>query len=133
MTRLVGKLAGHWQLKLLSLMFAIALWAFVTLEDWTEAVHTVPLDFVNVPPGLTATATGDETVEVRIRGLRGILAGVGPRDLRAEVGLDVAEAGEFVTWVLPQDVRVPRGVEVVRVTPSRIRGRLIAVSGEERR
>src|SRR5262249_42420795 len=41
----------HWQLKLLSLVFAVALWVFLVVEDKGEAVYTVPLDVKNVPVG----------------------------------------------------------------------------------
>jgi hypothetical protein len=118
---LATRLVEHWQLKLLSLVFAVGLWAFVIVEDKGQAVYTVPLDPANVPPGLEVTALGVEAVVVRVQGLRHVLDRLDERDLRAQVSLRGARPGDLVVRIRPEDVTVPRGVEVVRVTPSQVR------------
>jgi YbbR domain-containing protein len=120
MMPLVARLTANWQLKLLALFFAVTLWVFVVFEDKGEAVYTVPLVMTGVPPGLEVTAVGAKTVDVRVQGLRSVLGHVQDRDIRAEVSLRDARPGEVLARVLPQDVVVPRGVQVVRVTPSRV-------------
>ncbi|MGH7321750.1 MAG: CdaR family protein [Candidatus Rokuibacteriota bacterium] len=118
---LAARLGEHWQLKLLSVAFAIALWMFVAAEDRGEAVYTVPLELIAVPPGLQVTSVGATTVEARVEGLQSILKRIPGRELRALVTLRDARAGEMVALVLPEDIAVPRGARVVRVSPSRIR------------
>ncbi len=131
--RVAARLLDHWQLKLLSLVFAVALWIFVAAEDTGEAVYNVPLDLTQVPPGLEVTALGAETVDVRVHGLRHVLNRMEERELRAQVSLRGARPGDLVLRVRPEDVRVPRGVQVVRVTPSQIRATLEPAGGGSRR
>lgn len=114
-------LLDHWQLKVLSVVFAVALWAVVASEDKTEAVYTVPIDVVGLPPGLQVTALGVETVEVRVQGLRHVLARLPEQNLRVEVNLQNATPGELMVPVRAEDVVAPRGVQVLRVAPSRVR------------
>ncbi len=122
------RLAQHWQLKLLSLIFAAALWVFVVTEDTGEAVYTVPLDLAGLPPDLEVAALGVETVDVRVRGLRSLLGQLREGDLHVEVAVRDPRPGEHLLPILPEHVRAPRGVRVVRVTPSRVRIALEAVT-----
>ena len=129
MTALAARLVEHWQLKLLSLVFAAGLWAFVLVEDKGQAVYTVPLDVANVPSGLEVTAVGVEAVVVRVQGLRHVLDRLDERELRAQVNLSGARPGDLVVRIRPEDVTVPRGLEVVRVTPTRVRATVERAGG----
>jgi hypothetical protein len=118
---LTRRVVEHWPLKLLSVVFAVAVWAVVASEDKTEAVYTVPLDVVGLPPGLQVATLGVETVEVRVQGLRHVLARLPEQNLRVEVNLASARPGEISFPIRPEDVVAPRGVQVVRVIPPRVR------------
>jgi hypothetical protein len=118
---LTRRLVEHWQLKLLSIVFAVAVWAVVASEDKGEAVYMVPLDVVGLPPGLQVTALGVETVEVRVQGLRHVLARLPEQNLRVEVNLAGARPGDVTIPIRTDDVVAPRGVHVVRVIPPRVR------------
>jgi YbbR domain-containing protein len=121
---LAARLTEHWQLKLLSLVFATALWVFLVVEDKGEAVYTVPLDLKNVPPGAEVTALGAEAVAVRVQGLRHVLSRLDERELHATVDLRGARFGDVLVRIRPEDVTVPRGVEVLRITPAQVRATL---------
>lgn len=121
-------LVEHWQLKLLSVVFAVALWVFVASEDKSGAVYTVPVELTERPAGVEVTSVGAETVVVHVEGLRSVLTRLREEDLRAEVSLRGAQPGKFVARILPKNVTVPRGVKVVRVTPSQVRATLEAVT-----
>ncbi|HEY7140329.1 MAG TPA: YbbR-like domain-containing protein, partial [Methylomirabilota bacterium] len=58
----------HWPLKLVAVVFAVALWVFVMTEERTDAVFTVPLDLVDRPAGVEVASVGVETVVVRVEG-----------------------------------------------------------------
>lgn len=118
------RLAEHWQLRLLSVAFAVALWLFVASQDQMEAVYTVPLELTDPPAGLAVTSIGVEMVVVRVEGPRTVLATVHEGDFRAEVSLREAAAGRFVATILPRNITTPRGVRVLRVSPSRVRATL---------
>lgn len=124
-----ARLLEHWQLKLLAVLLAVALWLFAAAEDRGEAVYAVRVRLVAIPSGLTVTTLEDETVDVRIQGRRGVLGRLRERDLRVEVSLRDARPGGFVARVSPANVAAPRGVQVLRVAPSRVRGTLAEVKG----
>lgn len=120
-------LTAHWELKLLSLLAAALLWGFVVGGEKVEMVLTVPLEFQGIPAGLELTAERPDSVDVQLRGLRVQLARLRGEALRVQVRLDDARTGETIRRLLPEQVRVPPGVQVVRITPSRLRLELEAV------
>ena len=119
-----SRLAAQWELKLLSVAFAVLLWIFVTSGDKLEAVFAVPLDLTERPLGLEVTSLGVEVVVVRVEGPRSVVSGLREEHLRAAVSLRDAQAGRFEARILPGNVVAPRGVRVVEVTPSQIRATL---------
>ena len=128
MIPVLGRLLEHWPLKLLSIAFAVALWVFVASSDQGEAVYTVPLALSGAPQSLDVTSVGVETVVVRVQARRSVLARLREEDFRAEVSLESAQAGRFVARLLPENVRAPRGVKVVQVSPAQVRVVLEAVA-----
>jgi len=121
MTGLRALVWENWPLKLTSLLFAAGLWAFVVTEERTDAVFTVPLDFVDRPPGIEVTSAGVESVVVRVEGRHSRLRRLHEEDFKAEVSLKGARPGRFVARIDSDNVTHPAGVEVLRVTPSEVR------------
>ncbi len=114
-------LTAHWQLKLLSFLVAILLWAFVVGGEKSEMQLTAPIEFQGIPRGLELGADSPESVNVQLRGLRAQLVRLRSEALRAQVPLAGARPGEAWIRVLPEHVQVPAGVQVVRLAPSRFR------------
>jgi len=125
-TGLRAALLGNWRLKVMSLVFAAGLWAFVVTEERTDALFTVPLDFIDRPPGVEVTTVGVEAVVVRVEGRPSRLRRLHEEDFRAEVSLKGAQPGRFVARIDTENVSAPAGVQVVRVTPSEVRAVLEA-------
>lgn len=121
MTELRRRLLGDWPVKVVAVVFAVGLWAFVVTEERTDAVFTVPLDLVDRPPGLEVASVGVEAVVVRVEGRHSRLRRLHEEDFRAEVSLKSAQAGRFVGRIDTDNVSAPAGVRVVRVTPSEVR------------
>jgi hypothetical protein len=126
MTELRRRLLENWPVKVVAVVFAVALWAFVVTEERTDAVFTVPLDLVDRPPGVDVASVGVETVVVRVEGRDSVLRRLHEADFRAEVSLKSAQAGRFVAHIDTDNVSAPAGVRVVRVTPSEVRAILEA-------
>jgi hypothetical protein len=126
MTGLLARLLEHWELKLLSVTFAVGLWMFVASEEQSDGRYTVPIEIGSVPAGLAVRARGADTAEVRVRGRRSVLARVHESDVRARLNLENQPPGEATVPLLPEHVTVPRGVSVVGVTPARVRVTLAA-------
>jgi hypothetical protein len=114
-------------LKLLSVALALSLWAVVLGDQKVEIAMAVPLEIKDLPRDLVLVNELPETLEVRVRGPKTLVATLTPREVDW-LGLPKSFAeGENVIWVRPEAVRVPRGIEVVGVTPQRVRVVLDAV------
>ena len=101
---------------ILSLLIAIALWAFVIGEVNPEATRTyrdVPIQFINEDVldehGLAIYAVSDRTLGVTVNGTRSEVNQVEVKDIVATVDLNQAAIGENQLRV---DVKVPNKVEV---------------------
>lgn len=114
-------LLQHWQLKVAALAVATALWVFVTTSEKAEVVVAAPLEIDAVPPGVQVVGERPDSVDVQLHGLRAILGRLGPDQVRARVSLAGVRPGEVVLRVLPEQIVVPAGVTVLRVSPSRVR------------
>lgn len=107
-------------LKVLSLLLGITIWYAVAREQGAEFAFSIPLELRDVPDGLEVVEESVQQVDVRLRGPSEILRGLTPQDLSVGVDLSDAEPGEQVAYLTPDDVAVPFGARVMRVTPANI-------------
>ncbi len=114
-------ITGNWELKLLSLVAAVILWFLVVSGEKAEVTLSAPLEFASIPPGLELAGEGPRSVDVQVQGLRSALGRLSGEDLRVDVSLAGVGAGESAFRLLPEHVRAPKGVRVLRVSPSRVR------------
>jgi YbbR domain-containing protein len=121
-------LTRHWELKLLALAFAAALWLFVMTSEQSDLILSAPIEIDGVPAGLVISGELPESVDVQLHGLRGTLARLARDQLKARVNMAGAQPGEVTLRILPEHITVPPGVTVLRVNPSRIR--LVLAPGE---
>jgi YbbR domain-containing protein len=118
-------------LKLMSVVLAVFLWAVVLGEQKIELTVSIPLELKDLPRNLVLVNEPTDTLHVRLRGPQTLVTTLGSREV-ALVGLPRTLAeGENVIPVRPEVVRVPRGIEVVDVTPHRVRVVLDAVMERE--
>ena len=120
-------IAHNWSLKLAALGLAVALWLFVMTSEKADMVVPAPVELEATPAGLTVVGDRPESVDVQLHGLRTTLARVPLDQVRVRVSLAGARAGETVVRVLPEQVAVPPGVAVTRISPSRVRIQLEVV------
>lgn len=104
-------------LKLASLALAVGVWAFVRGEDRPVQIFSVPLDLQNLPSNLVIAGGVADSVNVRVRAPESVLRNMVNETLLATVDLEGLGPGEQTVRVGPEAVRVPKSVEVVRVTP----------------
>ena len=108
-------------LKLFSLLLGFAFWYAVARESGVEFAFSIPFELRDVPEGLEVVAESVQQVDVRLRGPAEILRGISAQDLSVAVDLSDAEPGERIAYLTPEDVAVPFGARVMRVTPSSLR------------
>ena len=109
----------HHGMKLIALVLAVALWYLVVGGKAVEEKFSVPLGIKGVPDNMVvASEDTKRTVEVKVTGARGFVNEISSSDIAATVDLSAAKEGVNIFRLGHENVRVPRGVEVVKVVPS---------------
>jgi hypothetical protein len=115
-------LLTNWHLKLFSLVLATALWAVIAQESTSEIIFDVPVEYQNVPPATEVIGDAAKKVEVRLRGPSSLIREISEKDISTVIDLDQMPLnGDTTVPLNAQHVHAPFGVEVVRVTPPRVR------------
>ena len=114
------RLTENLGLKVLSLVLGITLWYAVARDQGAEFAFSIPVELRDIPEGLEVVEESVQQVDVRLRGPSDILRGLTPQDLSVGIDLSEAEPGERVAYLTPDDVAVPFGARVIRVTPASV-------------
>lgn len=120
-------LTGNLHLKLLSLALAAALWLLATGSKEEVVDVSVPVLLRNVPPGLVAAGKVPDRINVAVAGPRLRLLGLRPRAVSLELDLENLGEGTATFGGIEKRLRVPAGVEVLRVYPTVVEIRLVRV------
>jgi len=109
--------------KLLSLAAAVLLWIAVASEPELSTFISLPVEYKNLPTDLEISSDVVETVFLELRGPSGELRDLPDARQRYAVILDMsaAEPGQHTFSIDAGDVRLPRGVQLVRAIPAQIR------------
>jgi hypothetical protein len=113
-------LAHNLGLKLLSVVLAVVLWALVVGEQKVDVVMTAPLE-LNLPDNLALVSDPPDSVEIHLRGPRTLVTTLSRRDIVPNVLPARYAEGENIIQLRREAIRVPRGIQVMDVTPPRIR------------
>lgn len=119
--RLKEAVTDNFLLKFFSVLFAIGLWAFVNLgaRD-AEKSLLVSLELRNVPEDLMITSSLVEGVDVRLRGPRTLIGPVDETRLGFALDLGRIRPGTSTFSVEPDQLRLPEGVRVTRLSPAEV-------------
>ena len=119
MSRWARGLFADWQLKLLGLAVAVALWAYVHSLQSVELTLSVPLEFRNIPRATRFARRPPAAVEVRLMARWDMIPRLAPRTVKAVVDLTKLVKGRYVTIPLTADhILRPAGVEVLSINPA---------------
>ena len=119
---LLGLVIANPGWKLLSLAIAVAVWGVVANEPELATFTTAGIEYKNLPGDLEISSEPVSTVKLELRGpsgqLRGVSDGASP-----EVILDMSDVrvGERTFPIGDGNVRLVRGVQLVRAIPSLVR------------
>lgn len=105
-------------LKVFSLLLGVSLWYAVAQEQGAEFAFSIPIELRDVPEGLEVVQESANQVDVRLRGPSEALRALSPQNLSVAVDLSDAEPGAQAIYLTPDDVAVPFGARVMRVTPA---------------
>jgi hypothetical protein len=109
--------------KLLSLSIAVVLWALVASEPELGTLATVPLEYRNLPDDLEISSEPVSQIVLELRGPSGELRGFGEGVTHPAVILDMSgmQPGLHTFPIIDRNVKLPRGVRLVRANPSEAR------------
>jgi YbbR domain-containing protein len=105
-------------LRLVSLLLALGLWFVIAGRQTAERGLAVPVELRNVPRALELTGGAPDAVEVRVRASPGLIDTLDPGRVLATIDLAGAQQGEKIVQLTPEQIKVPFGFKVVRITPS---------------
>lgn len=119
------RLAQDWDLKLLSLVLAVIVWAGVAGVRTAEVEIRVPLEVRNIPSGLSQADSPPKEIAVTVAGPKILLLKL--RSERIIMPLDAGGAGEGTALFTGFEHRLdlPREVTVTRLFPATVEVRLI--------
>jgi YbbR domain-containing protein len=107
-------------LKLLSLFLAVLLWVVVLGEQKVDVTVNVPLNF-DLPQNLFLVNFPTDALEVHLRGPKTLVTSATPREITFGGLPKKLVEGENIIPIREDMFRVPRGIQVVDVSPRRVR------------
>jgi YbbR domain-containing protein len=115
-------------LKLVALFLACVLWFIVSAprrERPQERIVSASLSLVGVPAHLVITTTDiPSSVAVRVKGRIADLRAMASQNLEAIADLRQIAPGEVEIRIRPHHINVPEDIEVVSVSPDKVRFRI---------
>ncbi|MCI0624571.1 MAG: hypothetical protein L0387_23475 [Acidobacteria bacterium] len=108
------------QLKLVSLVLAVLLWIALNGEPKSEVGLKVPLEFRNSPKGVEVLGEVS-SVDVRLSASSSLVKRIDASEVTASIDLSDWSPGERTYPLGENNLTVPFGVTVTKITPSKIR------------
>ncbi|VAV84121.1 hypothetical protein MNBD_DELTA01-750 [hydrothermal vent metagenome] len=115
-----GGIFDHAALKLLALIFAVALWYLVVGEKSSEVGLMAQLALKGMPKEMIVTKTPRLDVEVRVAGPGGFLDSLSPSDVEVALDLGGAKPGVNTYRLEASNVNAPKGIRVLTIRPSSV-------------
>ena len=113
---MLAALARNWELKLLAIVLAVVVWFFVVSADRSRFGFAAPVEYVGLEPGMVLLGQPRETVDLQVEAARWAAARLTPADVRVRV--DLSRARDNTLQLSADDVHMPVGANVVRVSPN---------------
>jgi YbbR domain-containing protein len=116
----------NWGLKILALFLAFILWLSLIPEERTfsEKTVTVPLETLNIPPGMELIQKPEKTIDVTIRAPNSIIDSITSANVFAKLDLGKASVFQQEYPLNESMFSIPPGAQVVRISPNKVRLKL---------
>lgn len=111
----------HALLKLASLIIAILMWYGVAHDPVSEVSLRVPVEFSRPPKDLDYSSDVIPQAQIRLRGPARLLRDLAQESVHAVIDLQGAASGEHTYDLTTDQIQTPHDIEVMQVTPSRLR------------
>ena len=108
--------------KLLSLLAAFFIWVNVASEPELSTILSAPVEYKNYPKDLEISSGIVESIDVEAHGPAGLLRELTDSRLAAIVDFgSVRSAGERTFTLTSAEVKLPRGIQLIRIIPAQLR------------
>src|SRR2546429_6756793 len=121
---MVRRLLANWELKLLSVVIAFALWLVVVGGGKSQRAVAAVVEYTGLDGDLVLVGRPRDTVDVELEAARWAVTRLTPGAVRVRASLSGMREGENVVALSPDLVQTPPGVVVRRVTPAPPPGKL---------
>jgi YbbR domain-containing protein len=118
---LLGLVTHNAVWKLLSLAIAVVVWGVVANEPEISTFATVGVEYKNLPDDLEISSDPVSTVKLELRGPSGELRGEGGASPEVILDMSDVRSGERTFPIGDGNIKLVRGVELVRAIPSEVR------------
>lgn len=108
-------------LKVISFLFAVALWGYVSSRGEVEINFVVPLELRNVPKNLQVVDLDSEQITVRLRGRQVSIRSLRPEQIHVNLDLRDIRPGWNTYTLDHRAVQLPVGIDVIQVNPKTVR------------
>jgi hypothetical protein len=105
----------------LTFLLVALIWGVYSGGQLSLITVTAPVYFRNIPANLELRKASADKVEVQITGKRQLVAALKADQVRAFLDLQPVEAGSHRLDLSAENINLPPGLDVVRITPSNIR------------
>lgn len=105
-----------------SLLLAVFLWVWVGAEERSEIIVSVPLEYRNLSRGFEVSSKDEllSKVNVWVRGGSAAIKNLQAQDISAWLDLKDTRPGEQIFSLTNDNVRVPYGLTVLRISPPQV-------------
>ena len=109
---------GNLWSKVFAVAFAFFLWGTISGARTSEISLTSTIELFGIPEKMALSETWGGQVSVRIKGSRGLLAGVSSDKIRVRLNLSNAKPGTNFVTLTPDDLNLPPGIQITSIKPS---------------
>ncbi len=116
-----------------SLLVALVFWVFLITGqgEITEKVLSVPVQFSGLPSGLFLAGEKFDEARVHLAGSAADMNNLSLNQVNVNLDLSSAAAGKQNLVVTEQNLRLPKGIQLLDVTPTSIQVTLVAIVEQE--
>ena len=111
------RISENLTLKILSIVFAVLLWAYVRSQENIEVNFVVPLELRNLPSSLVVSTDVIKYVDVQIRGKEPHVRNLAPEQISVYLDLSKGRKGENRFRLSEANAKVPSDVTVTKISP----------------
>ncbi len=110
----------RWQYMLLAIVLAVFSWYLVTGREKVETLVSMSLEIINPPQGLIIDEGMVDTIQVRVRGPKGLVRALSTRQFAYPLDMGKLEVGENIIEFEEKRIPLSKAYEVVEIKPKRL-------------